>query len=143
MTHKPASSHSLFVKRTGDLYGNLKKRAKMDGHFLDFELEDIRRIVREAIEHAHCPFCRGELLPGNFSADHKLPISRGGTHSIVNILICCLNCNLAKGPIEYFEWRELMQVMSSWPLEIRRHTLVRLKAGAKKVKGFRQFKQPP
>lgn len=139
---KPArklSEHQIFTKRTGNLFNNLKQRAKKDGRFVDFDLADIRRIVHNAIVEGACVWCRNALTSSNFSGDHRLPTSRGGAHSIANICICCLDCNLAKGPIEYYEWRELMQVINTWPLEVRRNLLLRLKAGGSKVKGFKMF----
>jgi 5-methylcytosine-specific restriction endonuclease McrA len=42
-----------------------------------------------------CAYCG---RPGNLEADHVIPISRGGTNDIQNILPACRACNRSKGP---------------------------------------------
>lgn len=135
---KELDSAAVFKKRSADMYGNHKKRAARDGIYLDYELDGLRELIHRSAEEP-CPFCSCEITAHNFSADHKVPISRRGGHSITNLVICCLDCNLAKGPIEYYEWREVMKVVSTWPMPIRKHFIARLKAGARRAKGFHMF----
>ena len=40
----------------------------------------------------------------NIHADHLVPISRGGQHSIGNLLPACKKCNLSKGSKLLIEW---------------------------------------
>jgi 5-methylcytosine-specific restriction endonuclease McrA len=40
----------------------------------------------------------------NIHADHLVPISRGGQHSIGNLLPACQKCNLSKGSKLLIEW---------------------------------------
>jgi len=44
----------------------------------------------------NCFWC-GISLDGNFHIDHFYPLSKGGKHSISNLVISCPFCNLSKG----------------------------------------------
>ena len=50
-----------------------------------------------------CNGCRGEFLFRNFTVDHIIPDSRGGTDHIENLQLLCGHCNSVKGdrPQEY------------------------------------------
>lgn len=40
---------------------------------------------------------RKELQIYELTEDHRIPLSRGGTDWIANIVPCCLSCNCSKG----------------------------------------------
>jgi len=42
----------------------------------------------------------------NIEADHVIPISRGGTHSIGNLAPACRKCNASKNSRTIMEWRK-------------------------------------
>jgi 5-methylcytosine-specific restriction endonuclease McrA len=42
---------------------------------------------------------------GPMQADHRVPLSRGGTHDITNILPACRRCNVEKATTSEFEFR--------------------------------------
>lgn len=51
-----------------------------------------------------CPYCGIQLRdvakkwqPGSKSLDHITPLSRGGAHSLTNVIVCCYTCNTKKG----------------------------------------------
>ncbi|MGW4076047.1 HNH endonuclease [Streptomyces asiaticus] len=50
-----------------------------------------------------CAYCGGETCDTHM--DHVVPLSRGGAHSIGNVLPACPACNLSKGPKLLVEWR--------------------------------------
>ncbi len=53
-----------------------------------------------------CAYCGIELLD-SISADHVIPVSRGGSNTIDNIVPSCRNCNSRKNsktPDEYIEY---------------------------------------
>lgn len=61
-------------------------------------------IERLFAESTQCPYCGVEISDrvkkrsdNRKSLDHVVPLSRGGTHSIHNIVICCWKCNRLKG----------------------------------------------
>ncbi len=43
-----------------------------------------------------CFYCRVKLLPANRTLDHKVPLSRGGTNTIDNVVPACRPCNNRK-----------------------------------------------
>lgn len=44
-----------------------------------------------------CHYCGVSLSKSNRSFDHKIPLSRSGSHTIENIVPCCMDCNRRKG----------------------------------------------
>lgn len=49
-----------------------------------------------------CAYCG---TPGGTSVDHVVPLSRGGRHSIGNVLPACKPCNSSKGNRLLIDWR--------------------------------------
>jgi len=43
-----------------------------------------------------CPYCGRRMCSRDKSLDHLIPRSRGGEHGLVNVAVCCLQCNLKK-----------------------------------------------
>ena len=62
---------------------------------------DIRRTVVER-DGSICVYC-GDT-EGPFHLDHILPWSRGGEHSIENLVVSCKYCNCSKGARTLEEW---------------------------------------
>jgi len=55
-----------------------------------------RAQVREACG-GRCTYCGCDLNPWrNFTVDHVIPKSRGGTNALDNPIGCCRDCNAAK-----------------------------------------------
>ncbi|TQL56536.1 HNH endonuclease [Rarobacter faecitabidus] len=61
---------------------------------------DWNRLVRRY--DSKCAYC-GETKP--LTVDHVVPISRGGRHSIGNVLPACLPCNTSKRDRLLIDWR--------------------------------------
>jgi 5-methylcytosine-specific restriction endonuclease McrA len=51
-----------------------------------------------------CLYCASTV---NIEADHVIPISRGGTHGIGNLVPACRSCNARKSNRTIMEWRKL------------------------------------
>ena len=51
-----------------------------------------------------CPYCQKALGATDKSLDHIVPISKGGLHSIGNVLVCCKDCNTRKGAMNFDDW---------------------------------------
>src|ERR1700722_12619537 len=54
-----------------------------------------------------CFYCK-DPLTSDFHIDHKIPIAKGGYHSLDNMVLPCIPCNQekhAKDIDEYREWR--------------------------------------
>lgn len=57
-------------------------------------------------KYKKCPYCGKSLSNTNCHIDHIIPISKGGSHSITNIIPCCSNCNHKKSASHIEEWIE-------------------------------------
>lgn len=77
-------------------------RIRANGIFRITE-RDWRRLV--ARYDGTCAYCgRGDR---RLSPEHLIPVSRGGRHSIGNLVPACAPCNLRKGRRFLVEWRAL------------------------------------
>lgn len=50
-----------------------------------------------------CSYCGTE--EGPFHLDHKHPYSRGGGHTVENLCVACVPCNMQKKDLTVEEWR--------------------------------------
>jgi 5-methylcytosine-specific restriction endonuclease McrA len=78
-----------------------KRRDLKDRDRREVTANDIRRLL---IRHDHrCSYCneRSDRL----ELDHVIPLSRGGRHSIGNLVPACLRCNRSKHAKLLVEWR--------------------------------------
>lgn len=48
-------------------------------------------------DHGACAFCGEKLTLKTFTLDHLVPLSRGGTHDFLNVVVACKACNNQKG----------------------------------------------
>lgn len=51
-----------------------------------------------------CPYCGDPFTKSRKSLDHIVPLSKGGTHGLANVLICCYECNRKKQCLSLTEW---------------------------------------
>lgn len=78
-----------------------KRKARIAGAgVFEITARDWDRLV--ARHQGRCFYCSTK---GPMSMDHVIPISRGGRHSIGNILPACINCNSQKYNSTVMEWR--------------------------------------
>jgi len=55
------------------------------------------RVLRAMFAAANeCLYCGGRMTSSVKTLDHVIPRSRGGAHSIENVVVCCRSCNCAK-----------------------------------------------
>lgn len=121
----------LFKRRTKDRIAEHARRARAHGAALDYGLCDLRNLIHSAIADGKCPFCRGPITEANFGIDHADPVCRSGGFDFANLIVCCMPCNSAKGPLTATEFRALLAILATWPEQARKNTLARLKAGAR------------
>lgn len=84
-------------------------RENVEGTFSKDELKDVY-----LNQKGKCFYCNCELSY-KYHADHYIPISRGGTNYINNIVCSCAKCNLSKNkklPEEYLEYVEKIKELS-------------------------------
>ncbi len=79
-----------------------KHKALMQGasisDFTDYDWRDLLFLY----DH-RCAYCRTDKK--ELTQDHVIPLSRGGDHTITNIVPACQSCNSRKGTKTLEEWR--------------------------------------
>jgi len=81
---------------------NKNWNARKQGAKGSFTLEEYKNKL--AIHNNKCGYC---LVGDAYTVDHIVPISKGGTNFISNIMPCCLKCNGQKRDYLLNEWYKL------------------------------------
>lgn len=75
---------------------NKRRRAQIAGS----EINDLTHAqwveIQEAQKH-RCYYC-GKRCKGKLTQDHLTPLSKGGLHTLHNVIAVCVSCNSRKGP---------------------------------------------
>jgi 5-methylcytosine-specific restriction endonuclease McrA len=82
-------------KRRKELEHRRRTRKQENGVYV-ISPKDMRLLERP------CAYCGSN---GSITMDHIVPISRGGTHGIGNLVPCCNRCNTIKNARTIMEWR--------------------------------------
>ena len=128
MAKKRRTPAQLFTRRTYNIFRHQKDRAKEAGVSLDYKLDDLRRLIREALGD-YCPHCQTVLTIQNLNVDHRLPLQRGGRHTRENLGVICERCNQIKGNMDVSEYDWLLEALAVMHVEARRNVLARIRAG--------------
>lgn len=72
-------------------------------------VKDVYEIIRHNIADngiVSCIYCDKTLDNRNWTLEHIIPLSKGGSHTIRNIAIACRTCNQDKGSMSFEEFIE-------------------------------------
>lgn len=81
-----------------------RRRARVAGAAGRFTAAEWRGLLDACGDR--CAYCGG---PGPFHAEHRIPLARGGSNSIDNILPACGRCNARKHTLTEEEFRERLK----------------------------------
>ncbi|HLQ04767.1 MAG TPA: HNH endonuclease [Verrucomicrobiae bacterium] len=96
------ASHRERAREISLLHQN-RRRAWCEGSDGSFTSQEWYRLC---LSYAYaCAYCEAW---SPLTIDHRIPLSRGGSNSIDNILPACLSCNLKKGTKTESEFRALL-----------------------------------
>lgn len=54
-----------------------------------------------------CVYCETKLTKENATADHIVPISKGGNNTQINLIVCCKDCNSERGNLSFKTYMSL------------------------------------
>ena len=77
---------------------NRRRTAEKNGDVTTEQLKELYRNTK------FCYWCNNKLIKNDTHLDHYQPISKGGLHTISNLVLSCSKCNLSKGskdPLEF------------------------------------------
>ena len=68
--------------------------------------DDLKALFEQ--QNHKCVYCGIELTPLIVAVDHKVPKSRGGSHTLDNLQLVCHNCNISKYTMTDEEYRKFI-----------------------------------
>lgn len=72
-----------------------------------------------------CYYCTRSFQedPEFRSLDHLIPLSRGGSHELSNLVLCCIKCNNAKADMTWWEYVQTADYRKrrDWIVRLRHH----------------------
>lgn len=80
------------------LYTAIRRARKKSNGVFKVTPEDVSKLLTQG-----CAYCPSPAT----TVDHVVPLAKGGSHSIGNLVGSCLDCNLSKGSKFLFEWKRL------------------------------------
>jgi 5-methylcytosine-specific restriction endonuclease McrA len=60
--------------------------------------------VKEIYNREICDYCKNKIERNLRTLEHKLPLNRGGLHTITNLTMICFSCNASKGDMTESEF---------------------------------------
>jgi 5-methylcytosine-specific restriction endonuclease McrA len=124
--------------RTQVIYGNQQKRSKkFDGRALPYSLNQFRMtVVMPWVNDPRCVYCGLIVISeSTFQVDHVIPLTRGGSWELSNLLLCCAECNTIKGCLTRTEYLALRLLVQDWNPYAAQDLYRRLKIGANPLAG--------
>lgn len=111
--HKPAPAFEPVVWDERSRPKAKRKPVKRDPEIVKRRLKLARLGLRRGLrllQHNKCFYC-GHELTDKVHLDHRVPISRGGTDKLSNLVMTCAWCNQHKGVMSEEAWRDKLAAM--------------------------------
>jgi 5-methylcytosine-specific restriction endonuclease McrA len=104
----PGAQVDALLARARRLLKDHRARARRVGAALDYGLAQLRALLADS---PCCAYCHSPVA-WDAQVDHRTPTSRGGSHSLNNLSICCARCNSLKGLLTEDEFRQLRELLA-------------------------------
>jgi len=88
-----------------------RRRALKANSEAPLTIKEWRAIIKEY--HNSCAYC-GSF--GRMEMDHIIPLSKGGSHSMGNVVPACRSCNMSKRDNNLVEW--LSKAVNKWTQQV-------------------------
>ncbi len=112
---KPRKPTNWLSTKASSLRSSWKKRLTRT-EFNDTVLPTLKEI-KEFLETKKpyiCEYEQIELSENDAGFDHDIPISRGGSFGLENIVICSKVHNTSKGDLTGSEYKQLLKLIRTW-----------------------------
>lgn len=78
------------------------KKVTADGSVTD-------KFLEELFKQTHCFYCAEEVVKNKKTVDHRVALSKGGTHTSDNLVMACWSCNSSKKDMSEEDFIKRMQ----------------------------------
>lgn len=96
------------IKNKESIYLNNRKRKKLLNQYDNIKQIEINNLLIKF--NNKCFYCLTDVKSGyNLHLDHKIPLCKGGSHTIQNLAPSCKTCNLRKGRKNSEEFTEQLK----------------------------------
>ena len=123
-------SHRLFRTRTYSVWSGWKQAAAKLGVPCILTVDELRSKVEAAVGKP-CRYCQEPVTLREFSGDHKISASMGGSFSVENLDIICRRDNETKGRMSSTEYSLLVSTIATFSEDSREDVRRRLRMGSK------------
>jgi 5-methylcytosine-specific restriction endonuclease McrA len=120
------------TNRSRQIFSNQRTRSrKFNGEDLPYTLDELRRLVIiPGVSDPFCPYCKLiAISESTFTVDHRVPLIRGGSWQLSNLIVCCASCNTIKGCMTSDEYKALRTLVHDWNPYAANDLFKRLKVG--------------
>lgn len=130
---------SAFMKRTLQIYNGDKGRIREETGDpkaeLPYTLAELRELVQDALGK-QCPYnSKIKLSVANLAVDHDIPLARGGSWDISNLMVISQQSNYRKGQLTGAEWMKFSKGLDkNFPPEAIEDVYRRLSLGGKWIR---------
>jgi 5-methylcytosine-specific restriction endonuclease McrA len=125
----PLSSDAMIRRRCGVALRHHRAAAAKDFQTLDYDLGELLALARQAQVCAYC----SRPLGNDATFDHVVPVGRTArAHRLANIVLCCPDCNMAKGSMDGDEYRRLLALLAGFDPRAAADVRRRLLSGGKR-----------
>lgn len=94
-----ATEHAKLIHRIG----SQARRARIRSAGGSFSKRDIEKLYH--LQRERCWYCERKLH-GNYHIEHRIPLVRGGSNDLSNIVLACPECNMSKHDKMPHEWSD-------------------------------------
>jgi 5-methylcytosine-specific restriction endonuclease McrA len=108
ITLKPNYKSCTFYRKQYKFYKNIVVVAlRNSGKKVKRRTKGYSKSFLEKNSNSKCLYCESRLNLENASADHIVPVSKGGNNSQLNLIVVCKDCNNERGDLDFLTYLRL------------------------------------